>query len=180
MRECFDTEENITSGCSVGSGQRCSSRVLAPVILPADSRFVPPAATVYRPGRGDAAAAGGAARLADTVGQLRLGEEVVMGTTRQSGWRSTTRFSLYSTAQFRLEPVPDRLLLPLSVPSSSLDCTFNNCTQLLFSLSNLLTTEMQTISLNYGRFQVSVANQKSEQNSDCAQTISTPAITCVK
>lgn len=117
MRECFDTEENITSGCSVGSGQSCSSRVLAPVILPADSRFVPPAATVYRPGRGDAAAAGGAARLADTVGQLRLGEEVVMGTTRQSGWRSTTQFSLSSTDQ---GVVPVQTELPLSVPSSSL------------------------------------------------------------
>lgn len=33
-------------------------RVLAPVILPADSRFILPTAAVYRLGRGDAAAAG--------------------------------------------------------------------------------------------------------------------------
>lgn len=42
----------------MGSGQRPSTGVLAAVILPADSRFILPAAAVYRPGRGDAAAAG--------------------------------------------------------------------------------------------------------------------------
>lgn len=57
MRKCFDMVENITSRCWKGAGQRPSSGVLAPGILPADSRFILPAAAVYRPGRGDAAAA---------------------------------------------------------------------------------------------------------------------------
>lgn len=41
-----------------GSGRCPSSAVLAAVILPADSRFILPAAAEYRPGCGDAAAAG--------------------------------------------------------------------------------------------------------------------------
>lgn len=78
MRKCFDMEENITSRCWMGSGQRPSSGVLAPVILPADSRFILPAAAVYRPG---------AAGTRRQQGQLGLRGEAVTDAATRSEWK---------------------------------------------------------------------------------------------
>ena len=58
------------------------------MILPADSRCFLPAATVYRPGLSDTAAAGNL--LSALVGQFRLRLVKVTGTERCDGQRSPT------------------------------------------------------------------------------------------
>lgn len=95
MRKCFDTRENITSGCWMGSRQRPSSRVLAPAILPADSRFILPAA----------------AACIDWVAVTR----------RLLGSRSAHRCSR-SAGTPLLFGLEARSLAPLAVLSSSLGC----------------------------------------------------------
>lgn len=157
-------EASITSGGWMGSGQRPSSPLLAPVILPADSWCILPTAAVDQPRRRDAAAAG--EPLGPPIQQgwdsWRAPQHRVSAVSGAAVWTGTTPPPSSGRPVFLTWLHPFR---PVVTAPTEANRTF----WLFLLLSNRLTIEMQKIALNYWCFKVCIQNHRSEHNCDDAK-----------